>query len=55
MPDRNVVGLPELADPNDPWSRQDKCGLCLEPGEIYDGVFVHQFTGRERCTYKSHL
>jgi hypothetical protein len=31
------------------------CQLCLEPGYMADGVFIHQFTRKPACTYKSHL
>lgn len=32
-----------------------KCALCHEPGQTVDGVFIHEFSGEARCTYKSHL
>lgn len=44
-----------LEDPTDPWSKQVRCNLCLEPGEVVNGQFVHAFTGKGQCTYKSHL
>lgn len=47
--------MPELADPTDPWSEQIKCAMCLEPGRVVDGEFVHDFSGKAKCTYKSHL
>jgi len=31
------------------------CGLCLEPGEIHNGEFVHSFSGRPQCTYRGYL
>lgn len=31
------------------------CQLCHEPGQLIDGLFVHTFTGKPCCTYKSHL
>jgi len=44
-----------LEDPDDPWSLQTKCCMCLEPVHWVDGVLIHDFTGKEKCTYKSHL
>lgn len=34
---------------------QSRCALCQEPAHMVNGVLVHDFTGREKCTYKSHL
>lgn len=34
---------------------QTRCEMCHEPAHMANGVLVHDFTGREQCTYKSHL
>lgn len=34
---------------------QIRCELCQEPVHTANGVLIHDFTGREKCTYKSHL
>jgi hypothetical protein len=31
------------------------CQLCNEPCVNRDGVYVHEFTGKPQCTYRSHL
>jgi len=34
---------------------QTRCALCQEPVHAVNGALVHDFTGNEKCTYKSHL
>lgn len=32
-----------------------ECALCLEPGVMLAGQFVHRFTSKPQCTYRSYL
>lgn len=31
------------------------CAICVEPMVYRNGEYVHAFTNRAQCTYKSHL